>query len=119
VDGIPHGKAAAILSFEGGVGVRNGCFCAHPYILHLLKVDDETYRYNRSRVLEHNRSELPGLIRMSFGCYNNDSDVDRLTDMLERIVRHDYVGDYIEEPSSGSFYPRGFNPLSLRKYIPL
>jgi cysteine desulfurase/selenocysteine lyase len=119
VDNIPHGKAAAILSFEGGVGVRNGCFCAHPYILHLLKVDDETYRYNRSRVLEHNRSELPGLIRMSFGCYNNDSDVDRLTDMLERIVRHDYVGDYIEEPSSGSFYPRGFNPLSLRKYIPL
>ena len=49
VDGVPHGKVSAILGFEGGVGVRNGCFCAHPYILHLLKVDDETYRHYHAR----------------------------------------------------------------------
>jgi selenocysteine lyase/cysteine desulfurase len=34
--GIPHGLVAAILGCEGGIGVRNGCFCAHPYVVHLL-----------------------------------------------------------------------------------
>ena len=117
VDGIPHGKVSAILGFEGGVGVRNGCFCAHPYILHLLKVDDLTYQHYHDRVLQHNRSAMPGLIRMSFGCYSNQSDVDRLTEMLERIIRRDYRGEYVEEQSSGSFYPSGFDPHSVRKYF--
>lgn len=117
VDGIPHGKVAAILGFEGGVGVRNGCFCAHPYILQLLKVDDETYRRYHDRVLQHNRSNMPGLIRMSFGCYSNRADVDRLVEMLKRIIRGDYQGEYIEEQCSGSYYPRGFDPHSARKYF--
>ncbi|NIV93017.1 aminotransferase class V-fold PLP-dependent enzyme, partial [candidate division KSB1 bacterium] len=30
VDGLPNAKVAAILNYEGGIGVRNGCFCAHP-----------------------------------------------------------------------------------------
>ncbi len=117
VQGVPHGKVAAILGFEGGVGVRNGCFCAHPYILHLLKVDDQTYRHYHNRVLQHNRSDMPGLIRMSFGCYSNQADVDRLVEMLERIVSGDYRGEYVEEPASGSYYPRGFDPHSTRKYF--
>jgi selenocysteine lyase/cysteine desulfurase len=117
VDGVAHGKASAILGFEGGVGVRNGCFCAHPYILHLLKVNDETYQSFHTRVLEHNRTELPGLIRMSFGCYSNHADVDRLVEMLERIIHGEYTGDYLEEVSSGSYFPRGFDPHSVRKFI--
>jgi len=117
VDGVPHGKAAAILSFEGGIGVRNGCFCAHPYILHLLKVDHETYQRYHDRVMQHNRANMPGLIRMSFGCYSDRTDVDRLVEMLRRIIRGDYWGEYIEEQSSGSYYPRGFNPHSVRKHF--
>ena len=117
VNGVPHGKVAAILGFEGGVGVRNGCFCAHPYILHLLKVDDLTYQHYHDRVLQHNRTAMPGLIRMSFGCYSNQEDIDRLVEMLERIMRGDYRGEYLEELSSGSYYPRGFDPHSVRKYF--
>lgn len=117
VDGVPHGKVAAILGYEGGVGVRNGCFCAHPYILRLLNVDDETYRHYHDRVLQHNRTAMPGLIRMSFGCYSNQTDVDRLVEMLERTIRGDYRGEYIEEQSSGSYYPRGFDPHSVRRYF--
>jgi cysteine desulfurase/selenocysteine lyase len=117
VQGVPHGKVAAILGFEGGVGVRNGCFCAHPYILHLLKVDDQAYRHYHNRVLQHNRSDMPGLIRMSFGCYSNQADVDRLVEMLERVISGDYRGEYVEEPGSGSYYPRGFDPHSVRKYF--
>lgn len=38
MEGIPHGKVAAMLSFEGAIGVRNGCFCAHPYLLNLMGI---------------------------------------------------------------------------------
>ena len=118
VAGVPHGKVAAILGFEGGIGVRNGCFCAHPYILHLLKVSDKTYLQFHGRVLEKDRSGLPGLIRMSFGCYNNTADVDRLVEMLECVIRGDYQGNYIEEKRSGSYYPSGFDRHSIQnKYF--
>jgi hypothetical protein len=32
--GISHFLVAAILGYEGGIGVRSGCFCAHPYVVH-------------------------------------------------------------------------------------
>ncbi len=118
VHGMTHGKVAAILGFEGGIGVRNGCFCAHPYILRLLNVTDEEYRHYHDNVLHHNRVDLPGLIRMSFGCYNNFEDVDRLVAMLERIQAGDYIGEYEADCCSGTYYPRGFDPESVRgKYF--
>jgi selenocysteine lyase/cysteine desulfurase len=115
---IPHGKLAAILGFEGGIGVRDGCFCAHPYILRLLGVGDEEYRYYHERVMQRNRAGLPGLVRMSFGCYNNFEDVDRLVEMLDRISSDDYRGAYEVDPRSGAYYPKGFQPESVRgKYF--
>ncbi|RPI21820.1 MAG: aminotransferase class V-fold PLP-dependent enzyme, partial [Chloroflexota bacterium] len=41
LDGFSHFLVAAILGYEYGIGVRNGCFCAHPYLLHLLNVVDD------------------------------------------------------------------------------
>ena len=38
VEGMHHGLVAARLSAEFGIGVRHGCFCAHPYLLRLLGV---------------------------------------------------------------------------------
>jgi cysteine desulfurase/selenocysteine lyase len=117
VDGLTHGKVAAILGFEGGIGVRNGCFCAHPYILRLLNVTDEQYKAHHDHVLDHNRADLPGLIRISFGCYNNFEDIDRLVNMLERITHGDYRGVYAVDNHSGSYYPQGFEMASLSKYF--
>ncbi len=37
--GIDHTLVAAILGYEHGVGVRSGCFCAQPYVGHLLGLD--------------------------------------------------------------------------------
>jgi len=31
VDGMHHSLTGAILAMEGAIGVRDGCFCAHPY----------------------------------------------------------------------------------------
>lgn len=118
LQGYEHGEVASILGFEGGIGVRNGCFCAHPYILRLLGVSDETYRYFYSRVLEHNRADLPGLLRMSFGCYSNEEDVDRLVAMLKKIVRGDVLGEYAVDHRTGNYYPAGFDQHSVRgKYF--
>jgi selenocysteine lyase/cysteine desulfurase len=117
VDGLAHGKVAAILGFEAGIGVRDGCFCAHPYILRLLGVTEEDYRRYYQRVLGHNRSDLPGLVRMSFGCYNTLADVDRLVSALERIIAGDVQGQYQSDPASGSYYPRGYDPVTARRFF--
>ena len=36
IDGVDHGLVAAVLGYEHGIGVRSGCFCAQPYVAHLL-----------------------------------------------------------------------------------
>ena len=36
VEGVPHALVAARLSAEFAIGVRHGCFCAHPYLVRLL-----------------------------------------------------------------------------------
>jgi selenocysteine lyase/cysteine desulfurase len=113
IDGILHSKAAAILGFEGGIGVRNGCFCAHPYILRLLDVKDAVYQNFKQRVLNHDRSDMPGLIRVSFGCYNTEEDVDALVSMVKRIIAGDYIGDYYVDKSNGFFWPRQFDMALL------
>jgi len=41
VDGVPHALVAARLSAEHAIGVRHGCFCAHPYLLRLLNLRPE------------------------------------------------------------------------------
>ena len=58
--------------------------------------------------LAGDKSDMPGMVRASFGCYNNTEDVDRLVAMLERISRGDYDGDYVLDRKSGEYHPRGF-----------
>jgi len=119
VDGVPHGKVAAILGFEGGIGVRNGCFCAHPYVLRLLGIGDEEYETFKQQVIAHDRSQLPGLVRVSLGCYNTTDEIDHLVEMLERVVRGDYRGDYVVDRATGDYLPRGYDPAILDRYFSL
>jgi selenocysteine lyase/cysteine desulfurase len=113
LEGFHHSQIAAILAYEGGIGVRNGCFCAHPYILHLMQVNDQVYNAFRERVLVGDRSELPGLVRASFGCYNTKEEIDALVEWLQRIRRGGYRGQYTLNPHSGSYVPRGWNPAQV------
>lgn len=108
VDGVNHFLLAAILGYEGGIGVRSGCFCAHPYVVHLLQLgEDETGSW-RDKILSGDRSHMPGMVRASFGCYNDESDVDRLVEMVGRVTRGAYTGDYRLDPASGEYAPAGF-----------
>ncbi len=108
VEGVDHFLLAAILGYEGGIGVRSGCFCAHPYVVHLLQLAEEEAGAWRDRILAGDRSHMPGMVRASFGCYNDESDVDRLVEMVARVARGDYQGTYRMEPGSGEYVPEGF-----------
>lgn len=110
VEGMSHYLVSAILSAEGGIGVRNGCFCAHPYLLHLLGVDDEAAQVHHDEIVGGSRARLPGLVRASFGCYNTLEEVDHFTAMLAKVVAGDYQGNYVQDPASGAYWPEGYDP---------
>ena len=115
---IDHFKVAAILGHEFGIGVRNGCFCAHPLILHLLEVSEEEASRVREEIINHKRDHLPGLIRASFGLYNTLKDVDVFIEALKAISAGEYSGEYIQDVATGEFHPVGWNP-DFSKYFSL
>jgi cysteine desulfurase / selenocysteine lyase len=104
---IPHALVAAILGYEAGIGVRNGCFCAQPYVMRLLGVTEvDQARWHRE-YLAGDRSQKPGMVRISVGAYNVIEDIDVLVAMLQRIVKGEYQGQYVEVPESGDYRPAG------------
>lgn len=105
VKGMSHFKVAAVLGYEHGIGVRSGCFCAHPYVVHLLQLDEcETSDWQRE-LLAGNKTNMPGMVRMSFGCYNDHSDVDRIVAALRKIAAGNVKGKYVVERESGEYLP--------------
>ncbi len=110
LENISHFLAAAVLGYEYGIGVRSGCFCAHPYILQLLGLTRQQAHAVQERMLAGDKREMPGLIRASFGLYNSKEEVDALVDALDCISRGKYQGKYIQTPSTGEYYPEGWEP---------
>jgi selenocysteine lyase/cysteine desulfurase len=82
----PYDLLAAVLSAEHGIGIRHGCFCAHPLMMRLLRVDDaEMHRLvDETRAGHHER--LPGAARMSLGLGSSLADVDAFADALAAIA---------------------------------
>jgi selenocysteine lyase/cysteine desulfurase len=110
IEGISHFLVAAVLGYEFGIGVRNGCFCAHPYVLRLLGLSESQAAEVRSSILAGDRRQMPGLVRASFGLYNTPEEIDLLAEALTRIARGDYRGRYHQDPKSGEYHPEGFSP---------
>jgi selenocysteine lyase/cysteine desulfurase len=108
--GADHYKVAAVLSFEGGIAVRNGCFCAHPYILRLLQVPEDEAMQHQQDIVDGTRVGLPGLVRISFGCYNTLEEVDHAVEVLARLAEGRIGGEYEQDPASGAYWPRGYEP---------
>jgi len=103
VKGLPHALTAAILSLEGGIGVRSGCFCAHTYVKEVLKVDPDAARELEMQILARDRSQLPGTIRMSFGLYNTTDEIDRFVAMIKKIAAGQYEQGYVLNKEKGEY----------------
>ena len=118
VRGEDHYKVAAVLAHEGGIGVRNGYFCAHPYLLHLLKISSDEAVRQQQEVYAGTRVGRPGMVRANFGCYNTIEEVDHFVEVLARIAAHEFEGEYERDPISGAYRPRGFE-LDYDRYFVL
>ena len=85
--GYRHPLLAAILSAEHAIGVRHGCFCAHPLVTRLLGIPDGEVRRLRAELHAGGTPPLPGAVRASLGLGTTEADVDRLIGALDDIAR--------------------------------
>ncbi len=86
VEGIPHELMAKWLDEVGGIACRNGCFCAHPYVLELLKISPELSAQYRQKLSMGEDVQLPGAVRASIGIYNTMEEVEKFLTVLETLV---------------------------------
>jgi hypothetical protein len=118
--GVPHALVAAILSDEHGIGVRSGCFCAHPYVTRLLRLSAREVAAARKRLAADDWSRTPGLVRASFGLYNTVAEIDALCGALAAIARGEHAYEYGLDPRSGEYapQPRGARPAARMSVEP-
>ncbi|MFX0081911.1 MAG: aminotransferase class V-fold PLP-dependent enzyme [Candidatus Hodarchaeota archaeon] len=86
---VPHNVAAKELAEYGGIGVRNGCFCAHILIQKILKIQKIRILGARMTSLifpKRTAMCLPGTLRISIGIENKKSDVDYLIKTIKTMV---------------------------------
>jgi len=104
VANMPPHLVAAILGFEWGIGVRSGCFCAQPYVMSLLGAGRQAQHRIRYNLLHRRRDLAPGLVRVSFGLYNTQREIDALMTALKAIARGEY-GAYAVDKTTGFYSP--------------
>jgi selenocysteine lyase/cysteine desulfurase len=102
---MPYDLLAAVLSAEHGIGIRHGCFCAHPLMMRLLRVDDgEMHRLlDEARAGHHER--LPGAARMSLGLGSTRADIDTFADALRAIAADGPQWTYVVNPATDEYEP--------------
>ena len=120
VEGLPHALVAARLSAEDAIGVRHGCFCAHPYLMRLLGLTKDEVSQFRNEVRLGDRSRVPGAVRTSAGLNTTESDIDQLIEAVTRIasggappvayVQDRRTGDYFPDPASAPWYEKASLP---------
>jgi cysteine desulfurase/selenocysteine lyase len=118
VDGVSHFLVAAILGYEYGIGVRSGCFCAHPYVLRLVGLDHTQAEAARAHILAGDRTEMPGMTRISFGLYNTIDEVDRFLEALADVAGKRQRGRYTQDRTTGEYRPDGWAP-DFERVFPL
>lgn len=106
VAGVPHALVAARLAAEDGIGVRHGCFCAHPYLMRLLGLAHEDVLRYRDQVRRGDRSAMPGAVRASAGINTTEADVQRLLTAVARVAGGDPPpAAYHQDPRTGDYSP--------------
>lgn len=111
VEGVHHALVAARLSAEHAIGVRHGCFCAHPYLMRLLGLSDTEIAAYRRAVLAQDRSSMPGAVRASAGLSTTPGDVDRLVAAVADIASgRPSPHRYDQDRQTGDFWPHGDAP---------
>lgn len=101
----PHDQLAAILSAEHGIGVRHGCFCAHPLMMELLHVETAEADRLMAATRAGGHPHLPGAARISFGLPTTETDVDAAVAALRSIATDGPAWTYAVDELSGEYEP--------------
>jgi len=112
IKGFDHGLTAAALNDYHNIQVRNGCFCAHPYVREMLKrelwdMDLDPNALNAEADIERKR----GMARASLGLYTTEDDLNALVEAIKDLIsRKDEIHAIYE--------PEGSNGYRHREYAP-
>jgi hypothetical protein len=74
----------------------------------LLDVSVEETKVLEERILHHDRSTIPGAVRMSFGMYNSEDDIDQMVQVLKTVTTDTYKGEYELHPDTGEYFAKDF-----------
>jgi cysteine desulfurase/selenocysteine lyase len=113
VEGLHHGLVAAALSHEWGIAVRHGCFCANPYVFHLLHMNKDEVGAVEHEVTAGRRKALPGAVRASLAPYNTAAEVDRFLEAVAQVAGGGIKARY-EQATDGTYSPAGGWPLTAQ-----
>ena len=67
---------------NSGTATRRGAFCAHPYVWRLLGYSDEEMADFEGCT----DFKTPGMIRVSFGIYNTEEEIDEFLEILKKQI---------------------------------
>ena len=110
IDGLPDNLVAAVLSYEWAIGLRAGCFCAHPGMSHLLRISDDQAADFQRQIIAHVRYKLPGAVRASIGLHNSPADLEYLFAALRAILDGKLADVYELDTATGEYAPAGWQP---------
>lgn len=103
--GVPHALVASRLSHEFGIGVRSGCFCAHPYVMRLLQLTDEEVAAYRDQVRHGRNDLLPGAVRASAGLGTSKAEITALGTALRVVSTTPQAATRYTITPTGEFTP--------------
>ena len=120
IKGFDHGLTAAALNDYHNIQVRNGCFCAHPYVRELLKrelweMDIDPDAPNAEADVERKR----GMTRASLGLYTTQADLEALVFAVRDIAnRREEIIALYEPMGSNGYRHTKFEPAAVDIFDP-
>lgn len=108
--GLEHGLVAAVLNDYYNVAVRNGCFCAHPYVRELLKPELWALELDPDAAdVAQQLKAWQGMVRASLGLYTTAEDIEALLAGLRDLQsRPDHYRAHYAADAEGNFHHRTF-----------
>ena len=110
--GFDHGLTAAALNDYHNIQVRNGCFCAHPYVREMLK--RELWEINLdpdTPDIEAKVERKRGMARASLGIYNSEEDVLALCHAVADLASR-------QQEILLAYQPQGKSGYRHREFLP-
>ncbi|MFH0922912.1 MAG: aminotransferase class V-fold PLP-dependent enzyme, partial [Candidatus Micrarchaeota archaeon] len=86
VEGMDYETLARKIN-DAGIQVREGCFCAHPYVHKLLGVSQKEGERLAKALGSGENAKKPGMVRVSIAIHTTPQEIKRFTAAIREIAR--------------------------------